>query len=1331
MASASSSSVEKSYIYDVFISFRGKDLRTSFVDHLYHALRKSGIIVFKDDKDIKVGERISDKLPKAIRDSKFHIVIFSERYADSYWCLNELVEILEICQDPKEERTLYPIFYHVKPSEVRDLKGQVGEAFSVHLENEAAGRWRAAMAQAASLEGWELTKTGDGHEVQFIEKIVHAISQKPYFANFNVNDNLVGMTTRVEKLLLSLQVGFDDVRMIGITGLGGVGKTTLAGVIFNRIANQFDGKSFVQNVRERSEDSKGLQDMQKQILTSVYGDQSIDVPSDFEGRSMMQRRMPSIKVVVVLDDVNNGKQLEALAEPSWFRPGSRIIITSRDRQVLVAHGVESHSIHDVSTLSDEDAIRLLSRYAFKTECPAQGYEELSEKVVRYAAGLPLTIKTLSSSLRDCPTDAWEDAIKRLETIPWGDTLKILKISYDALEEDQKDIFLHVACLLKGEKKKRAIIILESLGYRAKIGLGVLEKKSLITFCDGHKYYDRNDAYDDDNDKRLLDMHDDDNDKRLLDMHDHVEEMGMHIVRSLYPDEPERHKLLWINHEIETIVDKDLGTESIRGIKLQHTNLRPAKLSRSLKKMRRLCFLHVVWLSKIDEFVEAGKYLPSSLQFLHWYRYPYRYLPNTFQGDRLVVMEMPYSHIHQLWKGGKKKVLPKLRLLDLGYSKIETLNSGGMLPNLEELVLRQCKKLVEVNISDECSHLKKLDLYECTALEKLTISNECLSPLKSLNVSFTKLRRLNLGLTPNLEVLSVKFCYGLEELVMPVEYRMLTKLSLHYIGNLHSLNLVLPLTKLSLHSIYGLRSLNLGLTPNLKVLSVEECKDLEELVMPVECRMLTKFSLFGIDKLRRLNLGMTPNLEVLSVERCDVLEELVMLVECPMLTKLSVSHTNLRSLNLGITPNLEVLSVEECEALEELVMPVDYCKDLEELDMPVECTMLTELTLSGNKELRSFNLGLTPNLEVLSLSSCQKIFVPVELPRLRVLSVIDDYEDEHHYGSFSYLLEKFKSSTLSFPNMNHLRVDDSIYMLKHHLRVLDLQWCLNLKQLPEDLDRLECLEELSLSLSGSLRNIPDCVCNMTRLRVLDLGWCENLKQLPEDLDRLECLEELLLFNCSSLENIPDCICNMTRLKTLDLSYCDKLEKLPDEFRRLQSLELLDVTWGTADRLKNLPESISQLKNLELLNSYESRVESKSSGNVATRWITRLKTLDLSYCDKLEKLPDEFRRLQSLELLDVLGIADRLKNLPESISQLKHLKVRNSWAVLIGSLHVRPWKCRRSLPIDTMRPCVCVFNISPPVEDGDARGSWNWVGQSGQMRIWRLQRYSVLDRPLDGQ
>nr|XP_043615653.1 disease resistance protein RUN1-like [Erigeron canadensis] len=850
--------------------------------------------------------------------------------------------------------------------------------------------------------------------------------------------------------------------------MGGVGKTTLARVLFNQIANQFDGKSFVENVRECSKDARGLQDMQKQILTSVLCDQSIAVPSDFVGGNTMQRRMPSIKVLVVLDDVNDAKQLEALAEPSWFKKGSRIIITSRDRQVLVAHGVQSHNIHDVSTLSHEDAIRLLSKYAFNTESPAQGYEKLSEKVVKYAAGLPLTIKTLGSSLRDGLVQYWKGTIKRLKKIPCSDTLGTLKISYDSLEEDQKEIFLYVACLFKGETKKEAIRILKSLGFEARVGLRVLEQKSVITLR--HKYDYLNIAIDDD--------------YKRLDMHDHIEEMGMHIVRSLHPNEPQQHKLLWNRDEIEDIIENDMGTKAIRGIKLLYSDLCPAKLSQSLRKMRRLCFLQVELLSGYRSNKAGRNYLPNSLQFLHWKGYPYRYLPKTFQGDKLVEINMPDSSIRQLWKGGEKKVLPKLRLLNLSGSNLKTFDSAGMTPNLKELLLRECYELVEVNICDECSHLKKLDLSKCKALKKLTISKDCTSPL--------------------LEVLSVELCEALEELVMPVGCPELTEVSIN--GN------------------HKLRRFNLGQSYKVEVFSAEGCEELEELVMPAKCPWLTQFSLKVNDKLRSLNLEMASNLEVLSVEDCKILEELVMPVECPMLTELSILKTKLRSFSLGLTPNLKRLILEQCE-------------DLEELVMPVECPMLTKLSLCDNDKLRNLNLVQAPKLKKLRLEYCEgfeNIYVPVELPRLRVLEVFK-YDSDEHYGSFSDLLDKLKilKKLRLFDKMK--RLPDCIYMLQHHLRVLDL----------------------------------------TR--------CRKLEELPDDLDGFEFLVKLILRGCKSLLSIPDCICYMTRLERLNLSQCRKLEKLPDDFRHLQSLQVLNVSGGTAKRLKNLSESISQLKDLRVIGS----------------------------------------------------------------------------------------------------------------------------------------------------
>ncbi|KAI3703055.1 hypothetical protein L6452_28810 [Arctium lappa] len=335
-------------------------------------------------------------------------------------------------------------------------------------ELEAAEKWREALEEAAALAGWELKNTADGHEAKFIQKIVEEISLESRSINFSNDGKLIGMESRIKDVLSSLEMGFHDVHMIGIKGIGGGGKTTLARAVFDQISTWFEGKSFVENVREVSKTSlSGLKSLQKQVLSDVLNVQGIKVSSVDDGKNLMKKMMCGRKVLLVLDDVDHTDQLEALAgELNWFKSGSRIIITTRDEQVLIAHRV--NLIHDVNLLSDEEAICLFNRYAFGREVPIQGHEEeLSEQVVHYAAGLPLTIRVLGSFLCGKNEHDWKDALERLKTIPLKETLEKLELSYISLEADYKEIFLNVACMLKGWRKEEAIKVLESCGFYAR------------------------------------------------------------------------------------------------------------------------------------------------------------------------------------------------------------------------------------------------------------------------------------------------------------------------------------------------------------------------------------------------------------------------------------------------------------------------------------------------------------------------------------------------------------------------------------------------------------------------------------------------------------------------------------------------------------------------------------------------------------------------------------------------------------------------------------------------------------------------------------------------
>ncbi|XP_031280653.1 TMV resistance protein N-like [Pistacia vera] len=155
VASSSASPQEK---YDVFLSFRGADTRYNFTSHLYAALCQKQINAFKDDEELERGDPISPSLLNAIEQSKISLIIFSEGYASSRWCLEELEKILE-CMD-KSGQIVMPVFYNIDPSDVRSQSGTFQDAFAKHEERFKGGqemlqRWRVALKKAANLSGFD------------------------------------------------------------------------------------------------------------------------------------------------------------------------------------------------------------------------------------------------------------------------------------------------------------------------------------------------------------------------------------------------------------------------------------------------------------------------------------------------------------------------------------------------------------------------------------------------------------------------------------------------------------------------------------------------------------------------------------------------------------------------------------------------------------------------------------------------------------------------------------------------------------------------------------------------------------------------------------------------------------------------------------------------------------------------------------------------------------------------------------------------------------------------------------------------------------------------
>ncbi|KAK7247066.1 hypothetical protein RIF29_41942 [Crotalaria pallida] len=171
----SSSSSQMKWKYDVFVSFRGEDIRYNFIDHLFAAFVRKGIVAFRDDTTLEKGKSIFVELMQAIQASHVFIVVFSKNYAASTWCLDELARIVD-CSKVTCQTTL-PVFYDVTPSEVRKQSGDYGKALIGHEiifkdDLDVVKRWRESLKHVAGLSGWDLqNKPQHGEIEKIIEKV--------------------------------------------------------------------------------------------------------------------------------------------------------------------------------------------------------------------------------------------------------------------------------------------------------------------------------------------------------------------------------------------------------------------------------------------------------------------------------------------------------------------------------------------------------------------------------------------------------------------------------------------------------------------------------------------------------------------------------------------------------------------------------------------------------------------------------------------------------------------------------------------------------------------------------------------------------------------------------------------------------------------------------------------------------------------------------------------------------------------------------------------------------------------------------------------------------
>ncbi|KAL2966529.1 hypothetical protein AAZX31_16G122800 [Glycine max] len=234
--------------------------------------------------------------------------------------------------------------------------------------------------------------------------------------------------------------------MVGIHGLGGVGKTTLVVTVYNFIAGHFEASCFLGNVKRTSNTIDGLEKLQNNLLSKMVGE--IKFTNWREGITIIKRKLKQKKILLILDDVDKHKQLQAITDsPDWFGRGSRVIITTRDENLLVLHNVKI--TYKVREFNKIHALLLLTHKAFELEKEVDPrYCYFLNRAVTYASDLPLALEIIGSNLFGKSIEESESALNGFERIPDNNIYEILKVSYDALNEDEKSIFLDIACCFK-------------------------------------------------------------------------------------------------------------------------------------------------------------------------------------------------------------------------------------------------------------------------------------------------------------------------------------------------------------------------------------------------------------------------------------------------------------------------------------------------------------------------------------------------------------------------------------------------------------------------------------------------------------------------------------------------------------------------------------------------------------------------------------------------------------------------------------------------------------------------------------------------------------------
>ncbi|XP_039173300.1 TMV resistance protein N-like [Eucalyptus grandis] len=518
--------------HQVFLSFRGGDVRRAFIEFLFNGLTDAGISVFIDHRGIEIGEEIMPKILQVIRRTQICIPVFSKDFASSKSCLTEVAEMVAC------DRTIMPIFYDVSPEVVGKQQENYQQSFSNHAAKRVTSttldNWKRALQTVSGKRGWELEKFQHG-EHELINEVVSEVRQLLKEDDLDVTENLVGMDHHVREMMKNSAFSM-------------------------KMTKWLNGKSFLKDIHGAVEQRRILS-LQEDLISDLRK-KRCTLRSPAEGTKFIRYKFANLRVLIILDDVSDFEQTDSLAgDPSWFGPGSRIIVISKRRNLVdeysrapietadlsvLRHGSQrivtssrSSSVNicddflvekfELKRMNDAHAFQMFRIYALKGGPLREEISSVAWDISLAAEGLPFLIKIVGSSLYRKPITFWKEALDRLKQETFSKEVKrILKARYEALEYSAQQIFLDIACFFMGKDKTISSYLWKACKYHPSSRIAELQDESLVTITDNNEFW----------------------------MYNQVKFLGRELVKDENSSKPSERSRLWNQEDIGRVLNED-------------------------------------------------------------------------------------------------------------------------------------------------------------------------------------------------------------------------------------------------------------------------------------------------------------------------------------------------------------------------------------------------------------------------------------------------------------------------------------------------------------------------------------------------------------------------------------------------------------------------------------------------------------------------------------------------------------------------------------------------------------------------------------------------------